>query len=116
MSNTTLVIYTPTFCFVSEQVTLHSLVSHDSFDWTCRGNKAALLKNLVVVVLQLIGISEVDSSVSSPLFKAATKIYNLAKKPKNVRQGLECFLKSEATVLKNHLVDIIEVSKSVTKM
>ena len=83
MSNTTLVIYTSTFCFVSEQVTLHSLVSHDSFDWTCRGNKAALLKNLVVVVLQLIGISEVDSSVSSPLFKAATKIYNLAKKPKN---------------------------------
>ena len=89
------------------QVTLHSLVSHASFDWTCRGNKADLLKNLVVVVLQLIGISEVDSSVSSPLFKAATKIYNLAKKPKNVRQGLECFLKSEATVLKNHLVDII---------
>ena len=77
-------------------MTLHSLVSHASFDWTCRGNKADLLKNLVVV-LQLIGISEVDSSVSSPLFKAATKIYNLAKKPKNVRKGLECFLKSEAT-------------------
>ena len=57
--------------------------------------------------MQLIGISEVDSSVSSPLFKAATKIYNLAKKPKNVRKGLECFLKSEATVLKNHLLDII---------
>ena len=30
------------------QMTLHSLVSYDSFDWTCRGNKAALLKNLVV--------------------------------------------------------------------
>ena len=57
------------------QVTLHSLVSHASFDWTCRGNKADLLKNLVVVVLQLFGISEVDSSVSSPLFKAETKIY-----------------------------------------
>ena len=87
-------------------MTLHSLVSHASFDWTCRGNKADLLKNLVVV-LQLIGISEVDSSVSSPLFKAATKIYNLAKKPKNVRKGLECFLNAEATVLKNHLLDII---------
>ena len=49
------------------QVTLNSLVSHASFDWTCRGNKADLLKNLVVVVLQLIGFSEVDSSVSSNL-------------------------------------------------
>ena len=82
------------------QVSLQSLVSHDSFNWRCRGNKTALLKILVVVVLQLFGISEVDSSVSSSLFKATTKIYDLAKKPKNVRQGLECFLKSEATVLK----------------
>ena len=49
----------------------------------CRRHKTTLLKTLVVVVLQLFGISEVDSSVSSPLFKAATKIYNLAKKPKN---------------------------------
>ena len=65
------------------QVSLHSLVSHDSFNWRCRGNKTALLKILVVVVLQLFGISEVDSSVSSSLFKAATKIYDLAN-PKNV--------------------------------
>ena len=89
------------------QVSLHSLVSHDSFDWRCRRNKTALLNSLVVVVLQLLGISEVDSGVSSSLFKAATKIYDLAKKPKNVRKGLECFLNAEATVLKNHLLDII---------
>ena len=57
--------------------------------------------------MQLLGISEVDSGVSSSLFKAATKIYDLAKKPKNVRKGLECFLNAEATVLKNHLLDII---------
>ena len=42
------------------QMTLLSLVSYDSFDWTCRDNKAALLKNLVVVVLQLFGISKVE--------------------------------------------------------
>ena len=89
------------------QASWHSMLSHDSFDWRCRRNKTALLNSLVVVVLQLLGISEVDSGVSSSLFKAATKIYDLAKKPKNVRKGLECFLKSEATVLKNHLVDII---------
>ena len=74
------------------KINLHSILSHDSFDWKCRGNEAALLKNLVVVVLLLCNISKVDSSVDSPLSKAAIKIYNIAKKPKNLRKGLEFFL------------------------
>ena len=93
------------------QISLYSILSHESFDWTCRVNKSALMKNLVVVVSLLCNISKVDSSLSSPLSKAATKIYDIAKKPKNLRKGLESFLEKEADVLKKHIVEIEEQFK-----
>ena len=46
----------------------------------------------------------VDTHSSSTLYKAMVKLYNLVKKPKNVRLGFEKFLKQEDEVLKTYML------------
>ena len=46
----------------------------------------------------------VDTDSSSTLYKAMVKLYNLVKKPKNVRKGFANFLKQEDQVLKTYML------------
>ena len=82
------------------QISLHSILIHESFDWRCRQSKAALLDNMEVVVKAMAKVETVATDSSSSLNKAMVKLYNLLKKPKNVRQGFERFLNQENEVLK----------------
>ena len=52
------------------QISLHSILIHESFDWTCRGSKAALLENIEVVVKEMAEIETVATDSSSSLYKA----------------------------------------------
>ena len=47
---------------------------------------------------------DVPSHESSDLFKITKKVYDLSKKPKNARKGLEDFLKKEGEVLKSYFL------------
>ena len=79
---------------------------HQSFDWTCRKNKSSLVKNMALVVKGITGLLEVDINPSSPLYKAATKCYDLVKLKKNSRLGKEKFLKTEKETLEKYMVEL----------
>ena len=66
------------------QVSLHSILIYESFDWTCRRSKTALLECIEVVVREMAKIEKVATDSSSSVCKATEKLYNLLKKPKNV--------------------------------
>ena len=53
-----------------------------------------------------------DLSTSSPLFKGATRLYELVKKKKNVKKSKETVIKSEEANLKGFEIDLGE--KAVT--
>ena len=53
-------------------------------------------------------IDQVDTGPSSPLFKAAIKIYNLTRKKKNGGLGKERFVQSELETLKSYEVKLEE--------
>ena len=86
------------------QISLHSILTHQSFDWTCRRTQAALLENMVVVVREMTKMEMVATDSSSILYKAMVKLYHLVKKPKNVRQGFETFMKQESEVLESYML------------
>ena len=90
------------------RLALAAIMRHQYFDWSCRKNKSALVKNMEMVVKEITGLAKVDINPSSPLFKAATKCYNLVKKKKNVRLGKEVFLKNEQKTLEMHEVQLEE--------
>ena len=69
------------------EVTLFLLLSHQSFDWSCRTSPTALVRNLEVIVKDIWNLKQVETAPSSPLFKAAKNIYNLVRKKKNLNQG-----------------------------
>ena len=87
--------------FTAMQVSLHDIVSHQLFDWSLRKSKVLLVENFGEIVREISSCKEVDTSTSSPLFKAATKIYKLAKKKKN---GLEEFVQNHVETLKSYEV------------
>ena len=91
------------------QISLHSILLHESFDWRCRRSKTALLENMEVVVKEMGKIETMAKESSSSLYRAMEKLYNLLKKPKNVRQGIDNFLKQEDDILKNYILVIQEL-------
>ena len=90
------------------QISLHSILTQQSFDWTCRRTQAALLENMVVVVKEMTKIEMVAMDSSSTLYKAMVKLYNMVKKPKNMRKGLAAFLKQEDEELRTYMLVIQE--------
>ena len=74
--------------------TLFVLLSHGLFDWSCRRSKADLVRNLGEIVKENFGLVP-DLSPSSPLHKAAGKVYDLARKKKNLNKSRETVLKWE---------------------
>ena len=84
------------------EVSLHAILSHKSFDWSCRTSKLALVSNLEEIVKDMGNLKQVETSTSSPLFKAATKIYNLVKKRKNANKGKDLFVTVEEDTLKEY--------------
>ena len=59
---------------------------------------------MALVVKEITGLLEVDINPSSPLYKAATKCYNLVKLKKNSRLRKEKFLKTEKETLEKYMV------------
>lgn len=90
------------------EVSLHAILSHKSFDWSCRTSKLALVSNLEEIVKDIGNLKQVETSTSSPLFKAATKIYNLVKKRKNANKGKDLFVTVEEDTLKKYEVKVEE--------
>ena len=90
------------------QITLHSILTQQSFDWTCRRTKAALLDNMEEVVKEMTKVEVVARDSSSTLYKAMIRLYDLVRKPKNVRKGLEAFLKQEDEELRTYMLLIHE--------
>ena len=88
------------------QLNLHSIMSHKSFDWRCRGSKAALLQNLVLVVMVMGSFSQEDSSISSHLLTAASKIYDMTRKPRYSHKSLQFFLEKENDALQEYMIEI----------
>ena len=88
--------------------TLFVLVSHSLFDSSCRRSKTDLVNNLGDIVKENFGLVP-DLSVSSPLFKGAIKVYDLARKKKNVNQSKETLIKCEETALKSFQIDLGDV-------
>ena len=88
------------------EVSLHNILSHPTFDWSCRNSKVALSKNLEEIVKDLSSLRKVDTNPSSPVFKAAIKIYDLVKKNKNL--GKEKFVERESKTLENYVVKLEE--------
>ena len=86
------------------QISLLSILNQQSFDWRCRKTQSALLENMGRVVKEMTKMEIVDTHSSSTLYKAMVKLYNLVKKPKNVRLGFEKFLKQEDEVLKTYML------------
>ena len=43
--------------------------------------------DMQVIILMMFNMKEVDTSPSSPLFKAANKIYDMARKKKYLKKG-----------------------------
>ena len=66
------------------------------------------MKNLLEIVKDIGNVRQVETDPSSPLFKAATKIYNLVKKKRNVNSGLEKFLEVEKETLTEYEVTVEE--------
>ena len=66
------------------------------------------MKNLLEIVKDIGNVGQVETDPSSPLFKAATKIYNLVKKKRNVNSGLEKFLEVEEETLTEYEVTVEE--------
>ena len=91
-------------CFRVMQVSLHTILSHKSFSWQSRLTQANLLQNMEMVVKEITRIERVATNSSSMLYKAMVKLYNLTRKPKNVRQGLETFMKVESEVLNSYML------------
>ena len=87
------------------QISLHAIVSHDSFDWECRRSKEDLLENMVEVVKN---ITKVKTLARNTLNKAMIKLYDLTRKPKNVRKGRAGFQKQEELTLQDYILEIEE--------
>ena len=68
------------------------------------GEQSSLVGKHWGVVKEMAEIETVATDSSSSLYKAMVKLYNLLKKPKNVRQGLDNFLKQEDDILKNYML------------
>ena len=66
------------------------------------------MNNLGDIVKENFGLVP-DLSVSSPLFKGAIKVYDLARKKKNVNQSKETLIKCEETALKSFQIDLGDV-------
>ena len=97
------------------QISLHAVVSHQLFDWSCRTSRPALSKKVEEIVREIGSLQQVDTTPSSPLFKAATKIYDLVRKKKNGGLGKERFVERELKTLKSYEVNLEEkVSYGVT--
>ena len=64
------------------QISLHSILTQQSFDWTCRRTQGALLENMLVVVKEMTRIEIVATDSSFSLYKAMVKLYNLVKEKK----------------------------------
>ena len=90
------------------EVTLLAILCHQSFDWSCRTSKVALVSNMEEVVKNIGKLRQVETAPSSTLGKAATKLYKLVKKPKNAKKGKEVFVKVEEETLKNYVVKFEE--------
>ena len=85
--------------------TLFVLVSHHLFDWSCRGSKADLAHNFGQVVKDNFGVDP-DLSLSSPLYKGATKLYKLVRKKKYVNKSRENVIKCEEENLKAFEIEL----------
>ena len=79
--------------------TLFVLISHPLFDWSCRKSPAALAKNFGEIVQESFKVRP-DLSISSPIFKAAKKLYDLTRKKKYSKQSKSLLIKSEEVNLK----------------
>ena len=86
------------------EVTLLAILCHQSFDWSCRNSKVALVSNMEEIVKDIGKLKQVETVPSSTLCKAATKLYKLVKKPKNAKLGKEVFLQVEEDTLKNYVI------------
>ena len=62
------------------QISLNSILTQQSFDWTCRRTQGALLENMLVEVKKITKIEIVATDSSSSLYKEMVKLYNLVKK------------------------------------
>ena len=71
--------------------------------------KAAIAKKMEEVVRDIGSLKQVDTAPSSPLFKAANKIYDLVRKKKNGGLGKERFVESELKTLKSDEVKLEEL-------
>ena len=73
------------------QISLHSILIHEYFDWTCWRSRAALLENMEVVVKAIAIIETVTMDSSSSLYKTMVKLYDLLKRLKMRAKALKGF-------------------------
>ena len=90
------------------EVTLFAILCHQSFDWSCRTSKVTLVSNMEEIVKDIGKLKKVETVPSSPLGKAAKRLYELVKKPKSANLGKEMFVKVEEDTLKKHKVKVEE--------
>ena len=90
------------------EVTLFAILCHQSFDWSCRTSKVALVSNMEEIVKDIGKLKKVETVPSSPLGKAAKRLYELVKKPKSANLGKEMFVKVEEDTLKKYKVKVEE--------
>ena len=79
-------------------ISLFAILSHQSFDWSCRTKLKALVSNMGEVVRDMSRVSQVNITRSSPLYVAANKIYHMARAKKNVKKVKESFLESHRDI------------------
>ena len=89
-------------------ISLFAILSHQSFDWSCRTKLKALVSNMGEVVRDMSRVSQVNITRSSPLYVAANKIYHMARAKKNVKKVKESFLESHRDILEKYEVKIDE--------
>ena len=89
--------------------TLFVLVSHALFDWSCRKSPADLVSNFGEIVKESFGFQP-DLSTSLPLYKGATRLYDLTRKKKNFKQSKNRVIKNEEVLLKSYEIDLGSVT------
>ena len=89
--------------------TLFVLVSHHLFDWSCRGSKADLAQNFGQLVRDNFGVDP-DLSLSSPLYKGASRLYDLVRKKKYVNKSRENVIKCEEGNLRAFEIELGNVA------
>ena len=99
---------------IAMELTLHALISHKLFDWSCRSSKDALASNLEAIVKDIAGLRQVDTVLSPPLFKTARDLYDLIRKKKNAGIGKYRFMEREFQALKSYEVKL-EVTEGEEK-